>query len=102
MDVAPTYRLDELRRFATALGAGAGLAPGRAAALATQLLWFDAADAPEFGIAALPEILARIARGEVDPKTEGVVRSEHAAVLTLDGKQGVAPLNLARAANLAA
>lgn len=102
MEPAATQRLDDLRRFAAALAAGVGLAPARASALASQLLWFDAAGAPDFGIAALPELLGRIDRGEVDPRAEGVVRSERAATLNLDGKEGVAPLILARASALAA
>jgi len=102
LETARPYRLDDLRRFATALAAGAGLAPARASALATLLLWFDAAGASESGIATLPDLLARIDRGEVDPSSEGIIRGEHSATLTLDGGRGVPPLILARAAALAA
>ena len=98
---APRYRLDDLRRFAAALGAGAGLAPERAMALATHLLWFDAAGTPPFGIASLPVWLARIERGEVDPRAEGRIGAEHAASAVLDAQRGPAPLILSRAAGVA-
>ena len=98
---APRYRLDELRRFAAALGVGAGLTPARAAALVTHLLWFDAAGAAGFGIAALPDWLERIDRGEIDPRAEGKLGPEHAGTLVLDGQGGVPPLILARAAGIA-
>jgi len=97
----PRYRLDEVRRFAAALAVGAGLAPARAAALATHLLWFDAAGAAGSGIAALPEWLGRIEGGEIDPRAEGKLGAEHAGTLTLDGQGGMPPLILARAAGIA-
>src|SRR4051812_22334880 len=37
------YGLEDVRRFATALGAAVGLTPARSAKLAAHLLWFDAA-----------------------------------------------------------
>ena len=49
------YRLDDLRRFAAALGAASGLVPLRALALASHLFWFDAAGAAIFGIGTLPD-----------------------------------------------
>ena len=101
MSHPPRYRLDEVRRFAAALAAGAGLTPARAAALATHLLWFDAAGAAGFGIAALPDWLGRIERGEIDPRAEGTLGVEHAGTLVLDGRGGVPPLVLARAAGIA-
>ena len=97
----PRYRMDELRRLATALGVGAGLAPTRASALAGHLLWFDAAGARAFGIAALPRWLDRLERGLDDPKAEGQIRQERAAVAVLDGRGGLGPLVLGRAAALA-
>lgn len=101
MQAGPRYRLDDLRRLASALGAGVGLARPRAAALASQLLWFDAAGASEFGIATLPDWLDRIQRGDVDPKADGRIRGEHAGTAMLDGQGGVPPLILSRAAALA-
>jgi LDH2 family malate/lactate/ureidoglycolate dehydrogenase len=98
---APRYRLDELRRFAAALGAGAGLAPERAMELATLLLWFDAAGAARHGLATLPDWLAKLERGEVDPRAEGRIGAEHAATAVLDGQGGLAPLILSRAAGVA-
>lgn len=95
------FRLDDLRRFAAALGAGVGLAPERAMALATHLLWFDAAGAPLFGIGTLPDWLARIERGAVDPRSEGRIGTEHAASAVLDGQGGLPPLILSRAAGVA-
>ncbi|HWE39447.1 MAG TPA: Ldh family oxidoreductase [Isosphaeraceae bacterium] len=95
------YRLDDLRRFAAALGVAAGLAPARAAALATQLLWYDAAGAASLGIATLPDWLDRLDRGDVDPKAEGAIGPERAGTAVLDGKNGLPPLILARAAGLA-
>ncbi|MBX6314493.1 MAG: Ldh family oxidoreductase, partial [Isosphaeraceae bacterium] len=98
----PRFRLDDLRHLAAALGAGVGLAPSRAAALATHLLWFDAAGAASFGIATLPDWLERIAARQVDPRAEGTIGLERAGTANLDGQNGVGPLILARAASLAA
>lgn len=97
----PRYRLDDLRRLASALGSGAGLAPTRASALAGHLLWFDAAGARPFGIATLPRWLDRLELGRDDPNAEGWIRQERAAVAVLDGRRGPAPLVLGRAAGLA-
>lgn len=96
------YRLDELRRFAATLAAKLGVAPPRASALASQLLWFDAAGASTFGIASLPSWLDRIDRREVDPLAEGRAHSEHAGTALFDGQNGLGPLVLARAAGIAA
>ena len=79
MGDARRYRLDDLRRYAAALAAGLGVAPRRASALASHLLWFDAVSAFDFGIATLPGLLDRIESGDVDPTAEGRVRSERAA-----------------------
>lgn len=98
---AARQRLDDLRHFASELGTATGLAPARAASLASHLLWFDAAGLPRFGIATLPDWLARIEGGEVDPKAEGKVGTEHAATAVFDGQRGVGPLILARAAEIA-
>jgi LDH2 family malate/lactate/ureidoglycolate dehydrogenase len=98
---APRYRLDELRRFAAALGAGAGLAPERAMELATHLLWFDAAGAARHGLATLPDWLAKLERGEVDPRAEGRIGAEHAATAVLDGQGGLAPLDPVAGAGVA-
>lgn len=95
------YRLDDLRRFAAALGAAAGLVPARAASLATQLLWYDAAGAGALGIATLPDWLDRLDSGAIDPRAEGAVGPERAGTAVLDGKNGPPPLVLARAAGLA-
>lgn len=97
----PRYRLDDLRRFATALGAGAGVAPGRAAALAAQLLWYDAAGAPGFGLETLCSWLDRMASGAVDPRAEAAVVEETLGTAVLDGRNGLPPLTLARAGELA-
>lgn len=101
MEKGARFRLDDLRRLATALGVGSGLAAPRASALAGQRLWYDAAGAPRFGIASLPDWLDRIGRGEIDPKAEGRVESERGSTAVLDGKGGLPPLILARAAALA-
>lgn len=95
------YRLDDLRRFASALAAGVGVPPARASALASHLLWFDAAGVAPLGIATLPDGLERIEAGAVDPKTEGVVVSERSSTTVLDGRQGVPLLVLERAGGLA-
>lgn len=95
------YRLDDLRHFAAALGAAAGLAPARAAALASMLLWYDAAGLPGAGLATLPDWLKRLDDQEIDPKAEGRVGPEHTATAVFDGQNGVGPLILARAAGIA-
>jgi LDH2 family malate/lactate/ureidoglycolate dehydrogenase len=97
----PRYRLDDLQRFATTLLAGLGVSPTRAMAMASQLLWFDAAGAPEFGIQTLPDWLDRIGSGEIDPAAEGRVGVERTGTAVLDGQKGLPPLILARAAELA-
>lgn len=98
---AARYRLEDLRRLATALGTSAGLTPTRGAALAAHLLWSDAAGRPEVGLATLPDWLRRIELGEVDAATEGAILHEHAATAVLDARHGVGPLLLGRAAGLA-
>jgi LDH2 family malate/lactate/ureidoglycolate dehydrogenase len=101
VDSGLRFRIDDLRRFASALGVGAGLVPTRAAALAAQLLWFDSAGFPACGLATLPDWLRRIESGEVNPHAEGRVQSEHAGTAVLDGQRGLQPLILARAAAIA-
>jgi LDH2 family malate/lactate/ureidoglycolate dehydrogenase len=95
------YRFDDLRRFAAALGSASGLVPLRALALASHLLWFDAAGAGLSGIATLPEWLEALASGAIDPATVGRLRTERAALAIFDGENGIPPLVLARAAELA-
>ena len=95
------YRLDDLRRFATALAVALGIAPARASALATQLLWFHAAGASSHGIATLGDTLDRVEAGTIDPKSEPKVVSERGSTAVLDGRHGVPLLVLDRAAGLA-
>ncbi len=95
------HRLDDLRHFASTLGTATGLAPSRSVALATQLLWYDAAGLARFGLATLPDWLKRLQDHEIDPVAEGRVGLEHAATAVFDGQNGVGPLILARAAGLA-
>lgn len=95
------HRLDDLRHFATTLGAAAGLASGRAAALASHLLWYDAAGRPRGGIATLPDWLKRLERREIDPEAEVAIGAERAATARLDGRGGVGPLVLSRGAEVA-
>ncbi len=95
------YRLDDLRRFASALGAAVGLPRDRAAALGSHLLWFDAAGAPDHGIASLPHWLDRIVRGDVNASALGRVGAERAGAAVFDAQGGLPPLLLERAAALA-
>ena len=99
--VSTRYRLDDLRRLAASLSAGMGVAPARASALATHLLWFDAAGALSHGIATLPTWLDRIERKEIDPVAEGRVRLEHSGTAVFDARNGLAPLALEKAAGIA-
>lgn len=96
------FRLDDLRRYASALGAAAGLAPDRAAILAGHRLWYDTAGFPTFGVARLTETLDRIRDGQIDPHREARISHEHPATAVVDGRNGVPPLILARAAAIAA
>jgi len=102
VSAATRYRLDDLRRLAASLASALGVSPPRASALASQLLWFDAAGRPEHGIATLPDWLDRIDRKEVDPLAEGRPRLERAGTAAVDGQNGLAPLVLAKAAGIAA
>jgi hypothetical protein len=95
------FRLDDLRRFATELISGVGLAPPRAVALAAHLLWFDAAGAPAFGIGTLSRWLGRIQAHEFDVAADGNVMSERNGLALVDGRNGLPPLVLERAAVLA-
>ena len=95
------YRLDDLRRFATALGTALGVPPTRAAELASHLLWFDAAGLADFGIATLPAWLERIEAQGVEPALAGRVTAERTSLVVLDGQNGLPPLILARAGELA-
>jgi hypothetical protein len=90
-----------MRRFATDLVSGLGVAPSRAWALASHLLWFDAAGASSFGIATLPRWLERIEGREFDLAAEGKVMTERNGTAVLDGQNGLPPLILERAAGLA-
>jgi LDH2 family malate/lactate/ureidoglycolate dehydrogenase len=101
-NTAVTMRLDDLRSMASALLSASGMRPDVAATLAGHLLWFDAAGLLDHGIATLPDLLDRIHRGEVDPKTEGKVGPERAALAVLDGQKGAPSRILGRAAQLAA
>lgn len=101
MDDHQKYRLDDLRRLGAALAAGVGVAPARASAFVSGLLWYEAAGAPEFGIGSLPGWLDAIERGEVNPKAEGRIIKEHTATAVLDGQRGLTPLILSRAAGVA-
>ena len=95
------YRLDDLRRLATTLASGVGLAPARASALATHLLWFDAAGATSQGVATLPTWLERIERSEVDPLAIGQVVLERPGTAVFDAGRGLPPLALEAAAGIA-
>ena len=101
MGEARRYRLDDLRRYASAIATGLGVAPRRASALASHLLWFDAVSAFDYGIATLPGLLSLIESGDVDPKAEGRVLSERAATLVYDAERGLPHLALERAAEIA-
>lgn len=95
------YRLDELRRFAAALGAAIGLPPPQSLRLAAHLLWFDAAGAPTLGIATLPNWMEAFDRRQIDPAKTGRVVHELTAMALYDGENGPAPLVLERAAEVA-
>ncbi len=97
----PTVRLDELRRFAVALISASGVKPEKAAAIASQLLWFDTAGHPRHGAAMLTNLLSKIASGEIDPSEEGKVGAEKTALAVIDGRNGIPALILARAAGIA-
>jgi LDH2 family malate/lactate/ureidoglycolate dehydrogenase len=95
------FRADELRRLAVSLGTAVGIPSRDAARLASHLLWFESAGASAHGIASLPTWLARIEAREVDPATQGVIGLEHPATAVFDARHGIAPLLLARAAEIA-
>jgi LDH2 family malate/lactate/ureidoglycolate dehydrogenase len=99
--ISHRYGFDEMRRFAAALGTAAGLSPARSLKLASHLLWFDAAGAPNLGIATLDSWLDAIDGGRIDPKAMGRVVSERTATANFDGENGPTPLILERAAELA-
>lgn len=95
------YRPDDLRRLATDLLAGAGLERSRASALARLLLWYDAVAAHRYGIAGLPDWLARLERGDFRADANGRVGAEHASTAVLEAAGGLPPLILVRAAEIA-
>jgi LDH2 family malate/lactate/ureidoglycolate dehydrogenase len=95
------YRLDDLRRFATGLVSGLGVPAARSSALASLLLWFDAAGAAPFGIASLPTLLEQLESGEIAREFEGKVVSERTGTAVFDGGNGVPLLLLERAGALA-
>jgi LDH2 family malate/lactate/ureidoglycolate dehydrogenase len=70
-------------------------------ALASHLLWFDAAGAASFGIGTLPCWLEGIENGSIDLTATGKITAERPSLATLDGHNGIAPLVLERAAELA-
>jgi LDH2 family malate/lactate/ureidoglycolate dehydrogenase len=95
------FGFDDLRRFATALGTGCGLTPSQALALASHLLWYDGAGAAGLGIASLTEWLESVVKGQVDPKSIGRLAGERPASTIFDGQNGLPPLILERAAEVA-
>jgi hypothetical protein len=95
------YRLDDLRRLATDLASSLGVAPARASALATHLLWFDAAGASSHGIGTLPTWLERIESKEIDPLAHGRAVLEHAGTAVFDAHRGLPHLALDTAARIA-
>jgi len=70
-------------------------------ALASHLLWFDAAGAASFGISTLPCWLESIDNGSIDLTAAGTITRERPSLATLDGQNGIAPLVLERAGELA-
>jgi hypothetical protein len=100
-DPGALYRLDDLRRFAVALGIGAGIPAGDASTLASQLLWYDACGVPRSGIGSLPAWLDQVTSKRINATARGRVVSERAALANLDGQNGLGPLILARAAEIA-
>jgi len=99
---ATRYRLDDLRRLAASTLGALAVSPPRASAMASHLLWFDAAGAPSHGIASLPTWLDRLDRKEVDPVAEGRTLLEHSGTAVFDARNGLAPLILTRAGGIAA
>ena len=97
----PRYRLDDLRRLATGLSSSLGVAPARASALASHLLWFDAAGASSHGIVTLPSWLDRIVSKQIDPLAQGRAVLEHAGTAVFDAQHGLPPLALDAAAGVA-
>jgi LDH2 family malate/lactate/ureidoglycolate dehydrogenase len=95
------FGLDDLRWFAADLAAGVGLPPERAASLAGLLIWHDTAGLTAEGLASLPSWLEKLENQQVDPKTQGRIVSEHPATALVEASGGVAPLVLARAAEIA-
>jgi LDH2 family malate/lactate/ureidoglycolate dehydrogenase len=95
------YRLDDLRTFGVDVATGLGLAPARASEFLTSLLWFDAAGASSFGIASLPEWFDAIDGRSIDPAVGGKIHKERTATAVLDAQQGLTPLLLKRAGELA-
>jgi len=90
-----------LTQTAQALLVASGMRADRATILATTLVWHDIAGLSNLGIATLPDLLDRIARGVVHPTAEPKVGSERAALAVLNGCDGPPLLVLARAAELA-
>ncbi len=97
----PVWRLGDCRRLAIDLAIGAGLARESAVALANHLLWFDAANAHDLGIASLPGWLDRVQAGEFRPAHDVEFLTERAATAVVDGGMGVPPLVLFRASAIA-
>jgi LDH2 family malate/lactate/ureidoglycolate dehydrogenase len=95
------FRFDDVRRLGTQLLVAAGVSAERAPTFLNALLWFDAANAFKDGIDSLPEWLAAIERGEIDPKAEGSISLELTGTAVIDGKRGLAPLVMAKAARIA-
>jgi LDH2 family malate/lactate/ureidoglycolate dehydrogenase len=69
--------------------------------MAMHLLWFDAAGVASFGIETLPAWLERIESGQVDPAAEGRVAQERPGTAVFDAQNGLGPLTLARAGEIA-
>ncbi|WZO99376.1 Ldh family oxidoreductase [Isosphaeraceae bacterium EP7] len=95
------FSLDGLRRFATDLAECSGVPPAHAAGLVSHLLWFDSAGAGRFGVSTLVDWLERAEQGRVNVDARGRFLGEQAATGVFDGQNGLPPLILSRAAEVA-
>lgn len=89
------FAADALERFATDLLAGAGLRRGDAAAVARILVWADLRGIGSHGFQRLPQAVANVEKGVIEPAGFPHVVREMGAMALIDGNRCPGPVAMA-------
>ncbi len=97
----PTFSSEYLQRCAAAIFAAAGAPPARADQVAELLVAANLVGHDSHGIIRVPQYIATIERGEIDPNAEIAVESDTEASAVLDGNWGFGQVVMSEAAAMA-